>query len=140
MIEQILPYYRTKLNALGYEEHESVFDFTNIAENRSDLKYQLTWNGTGVPSQNLYVMSIDQPILISVFIEGFNDEQATRDRAILKADEIIVELLNHYTNNTTNVNNMTLNSFEILPISESNDNDMRIDISTTARVYGSVFC
>lgn len=139
MITDVLEYYRTKLNALGLKEHDDVFDITNIPENTSDKTYALEWLPTAGVDQNLVNLTIDQSIVLRVFVEGFKNPRLTRDTAISRADSYMKSLLDHYNNNATSVKNMTLNSFNITPISTTNNKDMLIELVTTARIYDCAF-
>lgn len=136
----VLPYYRGKLNLLGYKEHDDPFDADNVPESILDKQYQLEWGDGTTASEANQGITWSQPILCRLFIEGRRDSLETRDVAISRGETVLLELLNYLTNNSAGkIKNVALDSFSIESLSETNSNSMVVLINTTATIYLCAF-
>lgn len=129
-------YFRTRLNSLGYSEWDDGFNYENIPENIIDKAYHIeNFEGEKV-SLNQTDLEIDMKVVTRVYFKGFRTIKEALDMADEKIETILVEVLkptNRLTG-TSGLRDIQLDGFVKLPLAESNDNTILIEITWKAQV------
>jgi len=120
----IRPYYRDKMETLGYEEWPDAFNTENIPSTNLNKAYHL---GAGPIStiqldQNSTDVSLE--VIVSFFLRGFSDPIEALDDAHTEAQTIIETIMNVADRTTGDVKNIELNSGDFVPLNDTNDNSV----------------
>lgn len=135
-LSEIRPYFRTHMDALGYKEHKDGFNVENIPSTLMNKAYHIA-NPTGGrrgPYGNEY-QEIEQDLVLSVFFKGFRNVGTSIDTVMVSYDAILTRLLSNDNRLGDNLKNISLESMAMLPIDESNDNAILLELTFTCLVY-----
>lgn len=133
-LTSVLSYFRTRLNGLGHTEWTDAFNFENIPETIIDRSYHLDFNPTSLNSINQNHIDLTQSVTVRLFVKGYSDPSAGRDRLISLAQGVICDIINP-TNSTVGpaVKGADFSTMNIVPVAESNDNTMFAEIEFNVR-------
>lgn len=133
-LTEVRPYFRTRLDALGYEEWTDGFDFEQVPETILDRSYHLTVGSMSLINSDHTVINMSYPILVRIYLKGFRDPAEAIDDAIEAGEAIICDITSVTNGMQQGIKDVTFNSFDILPKNANNDNIALLDFSFTARV------
>lgn len=128
-LSDVRPFVRARMNALGFSEHDQPFNIESLAESNLDDAYyieSLTTQGTGV---NQRTASITYPIKIHIFKAGYASPLETYDELDSIADTVINDFLAPSVRNGVNIKDIELSLVDRVPLAESNDNAMVLELS-----------
>ncbi len=127
----VVPLFRTRMDGLGYREHTDGFNIENIPSTIIDKSYHIeVITGTGGVI-NQHVQGVDMPITLRVFREGFRDPAAMRDEMLGDMQSIICDILTPAVRLTSGIKNIVFDSFSLLPLDDSNDNSIILEMNFT---------
>jgi hypothetical protein len=131
-MENVLPFFRSHLQTLGYREWDDAFNNENIPSSKIDKSYHLELGSVSSLGNNQIVQSVSVPVTARVYFKAFKKTSEARDLAI-KSGRLIVEriLLPKYrvTGFETGLKNIELESMTVEAGSLSNDNVIRLNIA-----------
>lgn len=130
----VRPYFRTRLNALGYEEWPDGFDYEQIPETVIDESYHLTVGPISLVNTTHTVNEFSYPILLRVYLKGFRDPAAAIDDAVERGEAIICDVTKITNATQQGIKDVVFGSFEPVPKASTNDNIVLMDFSFTAKV------
>jgi hypothetical protein len=134
MIKDIRPYFRTKLNALGYNEWKDGFNFENIPSNRLDRSYHIaTPSGSRRGAYSQASQEIEQDVEVRVFFKGHRDPAAMIDLAMEKYQDLLESVLGKDRLGCS-IKNIYLNTMQILPLNQTNDNGVILEVTFTCLI------
>lgn len=139
-LSEVRPYFRARMNYLGYTEWADAFNFENIPESILDKSYHIDANQIRVISFNQADLSIDHSVTLRLFLKGFRTPKDALDSAMIRLDAIYQEVLkpgNRLTG-TGGLRNVLLDSTDLQPLSRSNDNAVMVEMNFIAKVHISV--
>lgn len=122
-------FFRTQIDALGYREWEDGFNRNNIPATVIDRAYHLQIGRiVSAPANQLHhVFSF--PIKVSVHRKGFRNPSVAIDQTLADAQNIMSVILAPETRLQTNgLKDIRPTSVEVVPLSESNDNAVIVEI------------
>lgn len=133
----VRPYFRARLNALGYKEWSDGFNFDNIPENIIDKSYHLDANQITNTQLNHNDLEVSHTVVTRVWFKGFKTVKEALDRTMERIDDIMVEVLKptNRVTGTGGLRNVTLDNVVIEPLADSNDNTIRVSLTWDVRVY-----
>lgn len=135
-MSEIRPYFRTHMDALGYKEHKDGFNIENIPSSLLKNSYHIA-NPTGGrrgPYGNK-TQEIEQDTVLSVFFKGYKNVGSAIDDVMVSYDAILTRIISNDNRLGDNLKNITLENMAMLPINESNDNAILLEITFTCLVY-----
>jgi hypothetical protein len=77
-------------------------------------------------------------VLIKIFKKGFLDPQSAIDESIELGESVTKRILKPTNKLNQSFKNIVFNKMEIMPLAESNDNSMIIDLEYTVRAILNV--
>lgn len=127
----VLPYFRTRMNALDFKEWDDVFAFNNIPDSIIDLSYHLRLGVTASGPANLTVHSFLVPVEVRVFFKGFQDRSRAIDNVMSNIDLILEEVLKieNRVGRTDGIKDVRPINIAIDPVDGSNDNDIVVNLT-----------
>jgi len=128
----VLPYFRTHLDALGHKEWEDALNFDNIPENILDRVFHLEIGTASVAGTNQGDNLVDVPITVRLFLLGEDDTLEVRDRALEFGDEILESILSFDKLIDSGLTKVLFSDVGIEPKAASNDNSMILILNFTA--------
>jgi len=137
-LSDVLPFFRSQLNALQYKEWTDSFNFENIPSTILDRRYHLELNDALGVRNNQLDQECNAPVTIRIFFKAFRDTSAARDLAIKKGQEIIETVLKpevRVTDYADGIKNIVFDSMLIEDAIVSNDNITVLTLGFTALVF-----
>jgi len=135
-LASVRPFFRSRLNALGFKEHIDAFDDENRAQNKLEKLYRLeSGPASGSPSsQTVHIFEV--PIALVITLKGVGDKNVDlSDRAWIVAEEVLADFLPIATRNGTAIKDIVPGDISISPYSVTDDNDLILNMAFTATVY-----
>lgn len=132
-LADIRPFLREVVTDLGFTEWPDGFNFENIPENISEKAYHiLTPSGDGGPI-SMHDQQVSVVNQIRIFRKGFRDPGEAIDTIMSDLDNVICDLF-HPEHRFNGHLNITLDGFEINPLSDSNDNSVVATLNVNVKV------
>ena len=128
----VRPYFRARLDALGYKEWTDGFNFANIPQTILDGSYHLENGTAGSTKVGQTVTEIEIPITVRVFFQGHRDPKGRIDDAMIAADNILAEVLVESNSQGQTIKAVLLDSVTVSPYDGSDDNDIILELGFTA--------
>lgn len=130
----VLPFFRTRMDGLGYSEHEDAFNAENIPATILNNSYHLEVGpvvGGAIPHRT---QEAEMPIVLRAFYKGYRSMNDARDDAITESETILCDILASSVRLGVTVKNIIFDSYQLLPLNESNDNSIILEMSFRAIV------
>ena len=137
-LSNIKSYFRTKLNTLGYKEHDDGFNSENIASSNLNSAYFIELGDISLESHSMSDLSLLATVNVKVFFKGYRTPKDTIDNVIVKGEAILKSFLNHSDRLSGNLKDVVLDNMFIEKLSDSNDNSMMLNIDLTTKVIMDV--
>lgn len=130
----VRPFFRTRLEGLGYVEHEDVVDDANVASSLLDESFILLTDAiTGLPA-DLTTHEFDYSVILKIYRRGFADAIEAYDTADSDIDTVLADILDPAVRNGTTIKDIVAVSINKLPLSGENDNDVLIEFSFSIKL------
>lgn len=126
--------FRERLEGLGFEEHNQPFQPDQVGETIVDGSFHMQTGTISSSFANQAVHSFDFPITVTIYKRGFIDLLTAYDEIHETADTVLADLLDQTVRIGDPVKDIVPNTVDILPIDESNDNIMKLELVFTARL------
>lgn len=133
-IAAIRPYFRTRIDALGYTEWKDGLNIENIPSNILNQSYHMSVVSTDPIAQNQADLDTENQITINFFFKGYRYPALAIDTALSSSETILLDVLkaeNRIGDDLINVRLISLNHFEL---DDSNDNAIRTEMIFSCRV------
>lgn len=131
----VRPFFRARLNGLGFKEHTEAFDDDNRAQKQLDKLYRLESgpvNGSGADQS---IHEFDYDISLVITLKGVGTKSvALRDRADTIAEQVLADVLSPSVRLGTDIKNITPGGITVEAYSVSDDNDCTLTIGFTATI------
>ena len=135
-LADVRPFFRSRLNALGYKEHSDAFDDNNRPKNLLEKLYRIESGPLNGGPANQSVHTFDFDVTIQVTLRGGRDNVSLVDRGFVVAEEILADVLQVEVRNGTNIKDIIPGSISIAPFDVTDDNDCILSLGFT----GVVIC
>ncbi len=135
-ITKILPYFRTRLNSLGFKEWTDALNFENIPDTILDGSYHLDFGSTNTNQNNQVDIDLGQTITVRLFCKGYRNTSETRDKLIANAENVFCDIID--PRNATigpAVKDVGFTSMDIIALDDSNNNTMYAEMLFEARTF-----
>lgn len=130
----VRPYFRTRLDSLGYNEWTDGFDFENIPETILDGAYHLeigTLSSIGVEHT---MIDMEYPLTVRLYLKGFRDPASAIDESISQGEAIVCDITKIVNANQQGIKGVEFSTMQPIPKSDNNDNIILLEMEFTARV------
>lgn len=135
----VRPYFRARLDSLGFNEWSDGFAFDNIPLNILDKSYHIeTRTSSGDPINQQGAQTIRLDVTIRIMRKGFLNTSQLQDDVILDAENIIKECCKTSNRLTQTFKNIIFNGISIDPINSQDDNGAILTVNFTALVMIAV--
>lgn len=132
-LANIYPYFRARMNALEYREHEDGFSRDNIPSSLLNESYHiLTSSGVG-GSINQNHQDVGVNVNLMVAYKGFRHPSDAKEKALVEIDKILKEICN-IKNRTSSLLNVVFDGFDMVELDVTNDNVVMVEMNFTADV------
>lgn len=132
-ITNIKPYFRSRLDTLGFNEWDDAFNIDNIPETILDRAYHILLPSINGGSINQTDQSTSSSVQVSVFLKGYRNSNEAIDQAILEVENIVKDVCN-IVNRTSLLLNVVFDEATIDKIVQENDSGVLLAFSFTAYV------
>lgn len=121
----VKPYGKTVLETLGYVEHKDPFNKDNIPANLKNKAFHMSQGIARTVSNHQDHLSLQVPLTISAYKQGFNNPNQKFLDALTDAERIRDAMLAPQTRLTQpHIKNVTLETMDVAPVAASNNNTM----------------
>lgn len=130
-------YFRTRMAALGYSEWKDGFNVENIPSTLLSKNKMFHIESPSASRSDAYDMDsqdVDQDITLRLFLKGYRDPASAIDTAMTAQDTILEDLLSSNNRLGTTLKNVYFNNSQILPLDETNDNAVILEINLICRI------
>ena len=130
----VRPFFRTRMNSLGFSEHTDAFDDTNRAQKKLDKLYRIEVGGVSGSVANSQVHQFDIDVSLVITLHGVGAKNvALADRSMQVAQDVLAEILANRTN--ADIKDIIPGAITITPYSASDDNDLILNMDFTCIIY-----
>lgn len=129
----IRPYFRTRLDSLGFREWPDAFNIDNNPSSIIDLSYHLGPVQVSTIKQNQGDFESDGSISVHLWVKGYADPSVALDDSLTNAQSILVDVLKASNRIGGNLKNVFLDGIATEPIAGSNDNVVRLRLDFRCR-------
>lgn len=130
----VRPFFRTRLKALGYHEHEGGFNFEEIPSTLRDNAFHLESGEIDPVGAAHLTYNINYNITVRIFKRAFNKIHEGLDNVDVIRDTIYADILKPSTRLGLKIKNIVPGSSRSLAIGESNDKSIMIEFEFNALV------
>jgi len=130
----VVPLFRTRMDGLDYSEWTDTFDIENIPSTILDKSYHVEVNDGSGGVINQHVQNVSMPVTLRVFRRGFRDPASMRDEMLGDMETIICDILLPAVRLSSGIKNIVFDSFSLLPLDDSNENSIILEMNFTAIV------
>lgn len=125
-LADVRPFFRTRMNGLGFIEHEDAFDPNNVPQSVLDNRYQIESGPVSSTITGQNVNELDFSITLRVYQKGGRDNVELVDDSWATADTILADIMQPSVRLGTDIKDIRLETISIEPLSGSDDNDLVI--------------
>lgn len=132
----VLDYCRVRLKVLGRVEHADTFNFENIAKPRLQAAFHLELGASQGVRNNQDNQTANVPVTVRLPYAPARAVKEIRDAAVAYADTVIAEFINpkNRLTQTNGIKNVQYNTMSLEPLSDSNDNGLKVILNFTMLV------
>jgi len=134
MISGVRQFFRDRMDVLGFREHETAFNFEDLASSILDGSYHISSGTTLGSPVNQKSISLDYQIDLRIFKRGYRNTNEALDDLDQVAEDILKDILPSAVRNTTGIKDIQLESIDRFPLSDSNDNAMYLEMNFTVKL------
>lgn len=132
-LTNIKPYFRTRLDSLGYTEWDDAFNVDNIPETILENSYHVLLPSISGGPINHTDQSTESDVTVLVFKKGYRNSNDAIDEAILSVENIVKDVCKT-VNRTSTLLNVVFNEATIDKINDANDNAVILEFKFKAYV------
>jgi hypothetical protein len=126
-IADVRPYFRTRMETLGYEEWSDGFNNENIPETLLERVFHLESGEIAPTASNHQVHE--------VYLRGFNNPVEAIDNAYVVAETILADILLPANRFGTCIKDVEPGAISAKPLSDRNDNSVILEMSFVAKTF-----
>lgn len=135
VLTRFIPYLRTALDGLGFNEHEDEFDQDNIANTVIDKTYLITPNSitSSVSSHTSFEWTF--PVVVTLFFSGYRKPSDAVDGALENIELFLDEVLDVSKRfSIEGLQTLRPTNIDFSPVDGSNDTIIQASIGLTATI------
>lgn len=133
-LASVRPFFRTRLEGLGYTEHDQPFEPDEVGANIVDDAFHLETGSIAGAAANQMVHGFLYPITVRIYKVGYQNLNDAYDESMEIADTILADILQPSVRLSTVIKNITPESIQPLPLSSTNDNVIVLTLAFTAEL------
>jgi hypothetical protein len=132
-LTKIRPYFRERLESLGFSEHKDGFNLENIPKTIINRTFHILVSSiSGGPINHTHQNTVSTVELV-LFFSGFRDVGESLDNAIDDVEKIVKDVCK-VSNRTKTLLNVVFNAVDFAPLNEQNDNSVAVRMEFSAEV------
>ncbi len=136
-LTNIKPYFRSRLDFLGFNEWDDAFNVDNIPETTLDNAYHILLPSITGGSINQLDQPTSSAVEVLLFLKGYRNSNEAIDQAILNVETILKDVCN-VVNRTSVLLNVVFDEATIDKINNANDSSVVLTLNFTAFVQVGV--
>jgi hypothetical protein len=133
-IISVRPYFRDRLEALGYEEWTESFSVDNIPQTILEKVYHIESVGITSSAANQLTHQFIYTMKVRLFVRGFRDESDALDSCDGIIEDVLSEILSPANRISLPIKDIQPGNIQHIAIDESNDSDIIIEMDFNAIV------
>lgn len=135
-LADVRPFFRERLEGLGYTEHNQPFEPDEVGANIVDGAFHIETGTISTGPANQRSHTFDYPLTIRIYKTGYSDILEAYDAALEGADTILADLLQPSVRlgNVVGIKDIIPNSVQPTALNATNDNVVVVVMVVTARL------
>lgn len=133
-LSDVRPFFRERLEALGFREHEKPFLTNEIAANIADRSFHIETGLISSAAANQIVHEFDYPLTVRIYRVGYSNTINVYDSAINDADSILEDFLDPTVRIGTLVKDIVPNTISLEVYDASNVDTIILEMNFTAKL------
>jgi len=134
-IASVRPFFRDRLKALGYTEHNQPFEPSELGASVVDGAFHIETGTISSGPANQRSHTFEYPLTIRIYKTGYSDILESYDAALGEADTILADILQPSVRlGAAEIKDVIPNSVQPTALSTTNDNVVVIVMVVTARL------
>lgn len=135
-LDSIRPFFRTRLKALGFNEHFDAFDDNNRPAQSLDKTFRIDTSVATGTSANMQVHEFEMSVNLLITLKGKGDNNIdVSDRAWEVCGTILEDILTVDNRNGTVIKDIEPTTINVGPYSASDDNDVLMSLGFDVSLY-----
>ena len=130
----VRPFFRERLEALGYEEHDKPFLPNVLPANTADKSFHLETGVITSSFANQIVHSFEFPLTVRIYRVGYSETLAVMDEAHADAQAILTDFLDPAVRLGTMIKDIIPNSISFELFDATNVDTIVVEINFTAKL------
>jgi hypothetical protein len=130
-ISDVRQYFRDRMSALNYSEWRDGFNIENVPSSILEGTYHIESGEIASTASNHQIHTFECPIILRIFIKGFNDPIQAIDDAFDTSEDVLAEILLPSNRLDEAIKDVVPDSINVEPLSTSNDNSMILVMTFT---------
>lgn len=127
----VLSYFKTSCEALGYKEHDDVFNYENIPSTRLGSTFVVELGDFTRERHDPALLTFSTSVTVRLFTKPARNTREARTQAVAMVEELTKECAKSFAQ-SGGLKAVFFNDSKISALSQSNDNVMMIETSFTA--------
>jgi hypothetical protein len=123
-LSAVRPFFRARLNALGFREHSDGFDDLNREQSRLDRLYRIQSGPVSGSPANQSIHEFEFDIELVITLSGRRNNVELIDRAFTVAEEVLEDVLQESVRIGTAIKDIVPGTVSVTPYSGTDDNDL----------------
>lgn len=132
-LSNIKPYFRSRLDGLGFTEWLDGFSTDNIPQTILNQAYHILVESTDGGPINHTHQDTNSRVRVRLFYRGYANPSVALDEALVGVETIVKDVCK-VANRTSMLLNVIFESADYQPLNEDNDNSVLVEMVFTARV------
>ena len=133
-LSQVRPFFRDRLEALGFSEHNQPFEPNEIGANIVDESFHIEIGTIATGPANQRVHSFSVPVLVRIYKTGYSNINDAYDEVIGVGDAVLADFLQPSVRIADPIKNIVPNTIQPRPLAPSNDNIIILELAFTAEL------
>jgi hypothetical protein len=128
-------YFRTRMDSAGFTEWRDGFNFENLPSSILDRSYHIESGSIEATASNHQVHEFNCPVTLRLFLKGYLDPVQAIDDAYTDVESILSAILPPDERFGTAVLDVVPGSITIVPLADSNDNSLIVEMVFSAKTF-----
>jgi hypothetical protein len=135
-LSAVRPFFRSRMNSLGFKEHSDAFDDENREQSRLEKLYRIESGPVTSGPANQTTHEFEFSVTLIITLRGNRSNVDLVDRAFEVSEDVLEDILQESVRIDTDIKDVVPGVITIEPYSDSDDNDLILSMGFT----GIVIC
>lgn len=132
-LANVYPYFRARLNTLGFKEWQDGFNRENIPSTVIDGSYHILTPSASGGTINQNHQNVEVSLTVQLVFKGYRYPSDAKEKSLVECEKIIKDICS-IQNRTSQLLNVVFNGFSMSALNASDDNQVLLELDFTGIV------